>query len=83
MVLRTSRPVLLPALGVLVALSLVGLPGCAQLKEDKMTPTEARDALVTTIEDSAAKLDATGWNRDHAPEVGDCDGQQGERANFT
>lgn len=47
-----------------------------------MTPAEARDALITTIEDSAAQLDVVGWHRDHAPEVGDCGGQQGERADY-
>lgn len=80
---RTSRPVLAMVLGALVLISPITLAGCAQSKEDSMTPAEARDALVSTIEDSAAQLNVAGWHRDHAPEVGDCGNQQGQRVNYS
>lgn len=48
-----------------------------------MTPTEARDTLVQTIEDTAAQLDVQGWNRDHAAEVGNCGAKRGERVNYS
>ncbi len=70
---------------VAAAAVLVGsiLSCCEVTPTSSLSPADARDGLVKTIEDSAAKLDARRWSRDHAPEVGDCDGQQGERANYT
>lgn len=49
-----------------------------------MTPEQARDTLVSTIQDSAALLPrVTGWNRDSAPDPGNCGMQRGTRVNFT
>ncbi len=48
-----------------------------------MTPHEARDALVSTIENSAALLNVTGWNRAHAPEAGNCGAAAGTDVNYT
>ncbi len=45
-----------------------------------MTPHEARDALVSTIENSAALLNVTGWKPD-GPGVQRCG--DGSRANYT
>lgn len=47
-----------------------------------MTTDQARDALVTTIENSASKIDVVGWNRDSAAEVGNCGSHRGERVNY-
>lgn len=47
-----------------------------------MNPPEARDSLIRTIEDTAARLDVEGWNRDHAAEVGNCGARRGERVNY-
>ncbi|WP_307218999.1 hypothetical protein [Microbacterium sp. SORGH_AS_0888] len=67
------------AIAVVVA---VGLVSCGS-KEDGMTPEQARDTLVSTIEDSAALLPrVTGWNRDHAPNFSDCGAIQGTRVHF-
>jgi len=69
------------------ALLLVGLllivSACGVSKEAKMSPGEARDSLVSTVEDSAAQLDVAGWSRSHAPEVGDCGSGSGNRANYS
>lgn len=63
-------------------LMVVGLVSCGS-KEDGMTPEQARDALVSTIHDSAALLPrVTGWNRDHAPEATDCGARMGTNAKF-
>lgn len=76
----TKRRVARAFITVLVSGWLIMLSGCALARDVKMNPSEARDALTRTIEDTAAQLDVPGWNRDHAPEVGDC----GERrANYT
>lgn len=48
-----------------------------------MSPGEARDALVSTVEDSAAQIGVAGWSRSHAPEVGDCGSRSGDRANYS
>lgn len=62
---------------------LVSVSGCAATEESKMSPAEARAALVSTVEESAAQLDVAGWARSHAPEVGNCGSRPGERANFS
>ncbi|MDF2562712.1 MAG: hypothetical protein K0R99_4158, partial [Microbacterium sp.] len=46
-----------------------------------MTPHEARDTLISTIEESAALLDVSGWNRDHAANVQSC-GPDGQSAKY-
>ncbi|MDQ1215476.1 MULTISPECIES: hypothetical protein [Microbacterium] len=46
-----------------------------------MTPHEARDTLISTIEESAALLDVSGWNRDHAAGVQSC-GPDGTSAKY-
>lgn len=48
-----------------------------------MTPHEARDALVKTIEDTAALIDAPGWSRTSAPEVESCALGGGEGVAYT
>ena len=48
-----------------------------------MSPEQARDALVSTVESSAKLLDAQGWTWDGAPEVGNCGQQSGDRVNYT
>lgn len=48
-----------------------------------MSPAEARDALVSTIEKSAGQLQVDGWSRSHAPEVGNCGARRGERADYS
>lgn len=48
-----------------------------------MTPEEAQDALTSTIEATAAQLQITGWNRDHASEGGNCGAKRGERVDYT
>ncbi|MFN3948954.1 hypothetical protein [Microbacterium sp.] len=48
-----------------------------------MSPTDASDALVATVEATAEVLDVTGWNWDGAPEVGNCGARRGERVNWT
>jgi ABC-type transport system substrate-binding protein len=62
------------ALGALTVLLL--LAGCTPTpKEDPaMTPHEARDQLVKTVKDTAARLTVGGWKEDSAPDVGACDG---------
>lgn len=72
---RMTRTVM----AVVVSTSFFGLSACTMSKEATMSPSEARDALVRTIEDTAAQLDVHGWNRDHAPEIGECGAQ---RANY-
>ena len=57
--MRRTRTAL-GALGALCALALI-LTGCSP-KEARMSPEETRDALVALVHDSAAKLDATGWD---------------------
>lgn len=47
-----------------------------------MTPDEARDALVATIENTASKVNVGGWNHDRSPEPGDCGERRGERVDF-
>lgn len=51
------------------------LAGCTpDAKENPAaTPHEARDALVKTIHDTAARLAVEGWNEDSAPDVARCD----------
>jgi len=66
-----------------IAVAGLLLSGCAQSKEETMTPHEARDVLVSTIENSAALLNVTGWNRDHAPEVGNCGATRGTRVSYS
>lgn len=66
--------------GVTVLVAGLMLSGCAQSKEQTMTPHEARDALVSTITDSAALLNITGWKPD-GPGVQRCG--DGSSANYT
>lgn len=56
--------------------------GCGGKTETEMTPDEARDALVQTIEDTAARLELKGWNSDRSPEPGNCGERRGEFVNF-
>jgi len=48
-----------------------------------MSPEQARDALVSTVEESASLLNVRGWTWDGAPEVGNCGQRSGERVNYT
>lgn len=68
---------------ILLIVSLLVVSACGVSKEAEMSPHEARDALVSTVEKSAAQLDVEGWSRSHAPEVGDCASRSGERANYS
>lgn len=69
-----------------IGLALVGVAlltaGCGGEMETKMTPDEARDALVATIENTASRLDIEGWNSDRSPEPGNCGERRGELVNF-
>ena len=59
------------------------MTACAGSKEEEVSPEQARDALVSTVEDSAALLNVSGWTWDGAPEVGNCGQSRGERVNYT
>lgn len=59
------------------------LTSCVASLEATASADEARDALVSTVEDSAAQFDVAGWSRSHAPEVGDCGPGSGDRANYS
>lgn len=61
---------------------LVSTSACGIAREDPMRPEQARDALVATVENSAALLNAVGWTWDGAPEVGNCGARPGERVNY-
>lgn len=76
---RTAHALMVMAL----CSSLVLFAACTPSKEATMTPSEARNTLIRTIEDTAAQLDVQGWNRDHAAEVGNCGARRGDRANYT
>lgn len=69
-----------------IAVALIGAAlvtaACGTEKEAVMTPDEARDALVATIENTASKLNVDGWNRDRSPEPGNCGERRGELVNF-
>lgn len=71
------------SLALLLSSVLLVVSACGTSKEAEMSPDEARNALVSTIEASAAQLDVAGWSRSHAPEVGDCGAQAGMRANYS
>ncbi|GIT79913.1 hypothetical protein LLS1_15820 [Leifsonia sp. LS1] len=59
---------------VIAAAILAALTGCTPTsKEATMTPHEARDTLVKTITDTAARLPVSGWTDSGAPSVTDCD----------
>ncbi|MDQ1215478.1 hypothetical protein QE411_000339 [Microbacterium arborescens] len=60
----------------------VGVTGCGTNQKEMMTPHEARDTLISTIEDSAALLGVSGWNRDHAAGVQSC-GADGTSAKYS
>jgi hypothetical protein len=47
-----------------------------------MSPEQARDTLVSTVEETSTVLDVSGWARTGAPEVGNCGDRPGERANY-
>lgn len=76
---RTARAFI----GAMLCGSLMLLAACTASEEETVTPSEARDTLIRTIEDTAAQLDVKGWNRDHAAEVGNCGAQRGERVNYS
>lgn len=63
------------AAAVVALIAAVLLAGCTpNAKENPaVTPHEARDALVKTIHDTAARLAVEGWNEDSAPDVAACD----------
>lgn len=67
----------------MIASLMLVMPACSMTGEDEMNPSQARDALTGTVEDSAAQLDVDGWVSSHAPEVGDCGAQSGERVNYS
>ena len=67
--MRRTRTAL-GALGALCALTLI-VTGCSP-KEARMSPEETRDALVALVHDSAAKLDATGWDESDVPSAMRC-----------
>lgn len=48
-----------------------------------MSPSDASETLVTTVEATAEVLDANGWTWDGAPEVGNCGTGRGARVNYT
>ncbi|WJM14896.1 hypothetical protein [Microbacterium arborescens] len=54
---------------------------CTASQGDPMTPQEARDLLIATIEESAALLHVPGWNSDGAPGVQKC-GPDGTSAKY-
>ena len=70
--------------GLSVAAAMLGtVAACAGAEGDDMSPEQARDALVRTVEDSAALLDVSGWTWDGAPEVGNCGQSRGERVDYS
>lgn len=79
----TKRRFMRTLLGPVLCGVVMLLAACTFSQEATMTPSEARDALIRTIEDTAAQLDVQGWNRDGAAEVGNCGAQRGERVNYT
>lgn len=73
----------LAAVAFAVALA-TALSSCAQPNQgDAMSPQEARDRLVSTVEHSAAQLDVDGWARAHAAEAGNCGATAGTDVDFT
>lgn len=76
---RTARVI---AAFMVANLTLV-VSACATTEEDEMSPGEARDALIGTVRESAARLSLDGWTSSHAPEVGDCGARSGERVNYS
>lgn len=72
-------------LSVGVALPIVALSvsGCAAGQADSLSPVQARDALLSTVENTSQILDNDGWTWDGAPEVGNCGQRRGERVNYT
>lgn len=73
----TSRTVAAAVLAVTVGL----LTACQS--GETMTPHEARDQLVTTIEDTGALLDVPGWKRASAPTIQECDGGNGVKDGYS
>lgn len=82
MAFDTERLVVRSAMGVALIGAALMTAACGTTMEAAMTPDEARDALVTTIENTASKLDVGGWNRDRSPEPGNCGERRGELVNF-
>ncbi|KEP76072.1 hypothetical protein HR12_10605 [Microbacterium sp. SUBG005] len=80
---RTERLFARTLLIAVLSGSLMMLAACTTSKEATMSPSEARDTLIRTIQDTAAQLEVQGWNRDGAAEVGNCGAQRGERVNYT
>lgn len=56
------------------------LAGCQT--GETMTPHEARDALVTTVEDTGALLDVPGWESSSDPTIQDCDSGKGVKYGY-
>lgn len=60
------------ALAATVAvLALVGLTACSP-KEPEMTPNDARDALISTTQETADLLDVDGWTAEGTPLAEGC-----------
>lgn len=66
------------AVGVAATVALMS-SSCTASQDDTVTPHEARNTLISTIRDSAALLDVSGWNSDGAPGVQSC-GSDGQSA---
>lgn len=47
-----------------------------------MAPEDARDVLVSIIQDTAAKLSVSGWNEDGAPGIQSCDASRAGGVKF-
>ncbi len=73
----TNRAVTIAVLAVTGGLLTACQPG------ETMTPHEARDQLVTTIEDTGALLDVPGWKRDFSPRIQECDGGNGVKYGYS
>ena len=76
-VVSPSRTVTIALLAVTVGL----LTACQS--EEAMTPHEARDQLVATIEETGTLLDVPGWERASAPTIQDCDGGNGVKYGYS
>ena len=71
------------AVGVTLCIAGISASGCATGQAASLSPDQARDALVSTVENTSKILDVEGWTWDGAPEVGNCGQRRGERANYT
>lgn len=73
-----------PAVALVLVLATTQMTSaCAASKEEVVSSTNAREALVATVEETAGVLEVTGWNWDGAPEVGNCGARRGERVDWT